>query len=424
MEFRKLDPRRKSPFYEQQDVSERLDTLQGTVAILRQRQEHQAGQWRAVCEEQRQHCADLASIYQQLQDLLLAGGDGEARQRSGSSAGGPPQESLRGEVCELLRNFKDHIEQHTTETNQRLDNMQRSLEEMEVRAENDNRCVARQEERLTRLEEQQREMLRRLSSASTRDDLERLRATVSQQLHSQREDAAASTQRYLGNVDAQLTAQEAHYREEHRCLQRETQQSIEQAMQRLQGQLDSFSGELQTQASDIEVRASNMEERTRGEVREMLTAHVAKTCEQVEEVHRELTGKHQRLVEDTMNALGKMANLAEELPRKVFLLQEDVANIHGALDRHGEALNEQCLQGSLQGAFDEVKDWLQDLERRALGRGEFDESMAGIDDKLAALKKEFILRSLAERTTEHGINVEGDGSLSTAAGGGGGDAAD
>ncbi|RNF01060.1 hypothetical protein TraAM80_07222 [Trypanosoma rangeli] len=413
MEFRTLDPRWKS-LHEQHELWEQVDALQGTVAFLSQRQEHQATQWRVVCEEQRQHCADLASIYQQLQGLLLTGVHGEARQRSGS-VGVAPQEPLRREVSDLLQNFKQRIERHVTETNQRLDNMQRSLEDIQQKMKNDNCGVARQEERLTQLEEQQKEMLQRMSFTTTQDDLERLRTTVTQQLHSQQADVTAVTQRCTRSVDERFTTQETHYREEHGRIQREMRQSIEEVVHRLQGQLDNLCGELKTHASAVDVITSNLEEQTRGEVHEILTAHAAKTCEQVQDVHRELTGKHLQLVADTMNALGKMANLADELPLKVFLLQEDVVKIRDTLHSQGELLNEQCLQGSLQGAFDEVKDWLQDLERRLLGRGEFDETMAGIDKKLAALKREFISRGLAGHTTDQGIDDKGISPVAAAA---------
>ncbi|ESS56911.1 hypothetical protein TCDM_12449 [Trypanosoma cruzi Dm28c] len=422
MEFHTLDPRRKSP-YEEHVVWEELDALRDTVAFLRQRQEQQAAQWRVMSEEQQKHCTDLASIYQQLQELLLSGSDAEGKKQSGDAVTAS-QEFLRGEVCELLQNFKHHIELHTAETTRRLDGFQTSLEEIKKKVEHDNRRAARQEERLTQLEEQQRDMLRRMSFVSTLEDLEQLRVKFTQQLHSLQEDTAATIQRHIASVDERCATHEAQCHEEQLSFQRETHQSIEQVTHLLHDRIEALCNELKTHASSIEVKTSNFEEKTRCEMKGMLQKHLEKTCEQVQEVHQELSSKHLQIVEDTMEAVEKIAHVSDDLPRRVSLLQDDIANIHDTLHRHGDILNEQCLQGSLQGAFDEVKDWLQDLERRVLSRGEFDEVLASVDRKLAALKREFILYIPARHPADQSIEDKGVSFVSTAAGasgsGGGG----
>ncbi|EKF29025.1 hypothetical protein MOQ_007209 [Trypanosoma cruzi marinkellei] len=417
MDFHTLDPRRKNP-YEQQVVWEELDALRDTVASLRQRQEQQTAQWRVMSEEQQKHCTDLASIYQQLQELLLSSSDAEGKQQSGGVVTAS-QELLKSEICELLQNFKHHIERHTAETTRRLDGFQTCLEEIQKKMEQDNCRAARQEERLMQLEEQQRDMLRRISFVSTLDDLEQLRVTFKQQLHSQQEDTTATIQRHIASVDERCATHEVRCREEQVNFQRETHQSIEQATHLLHDRIEAFCCELKAHASSIDVKTSNLEEQTRCQMKEMLQTHFEKTCEQVREVHQELTSKHLQLVEDTMEAVEKIAHVSDDLPRRVSLLQDDITNIHDTLHRHGEILNEQCLQGSVQGAFDEVKDWLQDLECRVLSRGEFDEVLAGVDGKLAALKREFILYFPAKYPADQSIEGEGDSFVSTAAGGGG-----
>ncbi|RNC50862.1 hypothetical protein TcCL_ESM12079 [Trypanosoma cruzi] len=418
MEFHTLDFRRKSP-YEEHVVWEELDALRDTVAFLKQRQEQQAAQWRVMSEEQQKHCTDLASIYQQLQELLLSGSDAEGKKQSGDAVTAS-QEFLRSEVCDLLQNFKHHIERHTAETARRLDGFQSSLEEIQKKVEHDNCRAARQEERLMQLEEQQRDMLRRMSFVSTLEDLEQLRVTFTQQLHSLQEDTAATIKRHMASVDERCATHEVRCREEQLSFQRETDQSIEQVTHLLHDQIEALCSELKTHASSIDVKTSNFEEQTRCEMKGMLQTHLEKTCEQVQEVHQELSSKHLQLVEDTMEAVEKIVHVSDDLPRRVSLLQDDIANIHDTLHRHGEILNEQCLQGSLQGAFDEVKDWLQDLESRVLSRGEFDEVLASVDRKLAALKREFILYIPAKHPAGQSIEDEGVSFVSTAAGVSGG----
>ncbi|KAH9598162.1 hypothetical protein LSM04_005430 [Trypanosoma melophagium] len=408
MEFRTVDQRLKL-LHGQHDVSERLDELQDAVALLRQRQEQQGAQWQAVSAEQRQHCSDLASMYQQLQELLAGGWEGDENARMPRCAGAVAKavtaplttmqtmhDALSSELRDVLLNFRQHIERHTAATNQRLEDMQKSIDRIEGTVEGNRDRLTRQEECIARLEQQQLQLQQRVSSTPLLEDVQQLQRTLGEQLGSVREELAAAVQRQRDGVEERLASHKAQCSGEQSVLRREALQSIDEAVRQLREELDAVrrNVEAQTAYTDATLRVS--EERTRCHIEETLNSHVKQTCEQIHAVHSELSGKHLELVEDTMEAVEKIAQVADGLPGKVTLLQEDVASIHETLRRHGEVLNEQCLQGSLQGAFDEVKDWLQDLERRVPSRGELDEVLAGVDDRLAALRREFIIRGPVE----------------------------
>ncbi|KEG09162.1 hypothetical protein DQ04_05701050 [Trypanosoma grayi] len=420
MEYRTLDYRLKS-LHGQRDVWEQLEELQDAVTSLRQRQEQQTAQWQVVSAEQRQHCSDLASMYQQLQELLDKAweGDGTVLERrcngktatstaaAAAAAALPHHDALKSEVRDLLLNFKQHIERHTTSTNQRLDGMQRGIESIQSTLQGASSRLTQVEERLTQFEQQQRQLQQRVSCTPSFENIEELRETLTQRLQSMQEDSVSALQRSSRSVDEKLAKHETKRREEQETLHRETLQSIEEAARELQGELESVRRGLETHVVATDAKTRALEERARRHIEETLKSHVARTCAQIQEVQSELSGKHVQLVEDTMEAVERIAQVADGLPRKVALLQEDAADIRENLQRHGEVLNEQCLQGSLQGAFDEVKDWLQDLEQRALSRGEFDEALVGVDEKIAALRREFIIRSPVEHATDESDGGEG-----------------
>ncbi|ORC81682.1 uncharacterized protein TM35_001091050 [Trypanosoma theileri] len=411
MDSRTMEHRLKV-LHEQRDVLERLDEVQDALALLRQRQEHQATQWQAVSAEQRQHCSDLASMYQQLQELVaggwVGGGDDNVRMPRCSAALASAAEgtatapitamhdALSTELRDVLLNFRQYIERHMETTKQRLDDMQKSIDRIEGTVEGNRHRFTQQEERIAQLEQQQRQLQQRLSSTPLLEDVQQLQRTLGEQLRSMQEGLTAAMQRQSDGINERLASHEAQCCGEQNALRRETLQSIDKTVEELRKELDVVRREVEAQTAHTSASLRVSEEQIRCHVEETLKSHVTQTCEQIHGVHSELSGKHLELVEDTMEAVEKIAQVADGLPGKVALLQEDVASVRETLRRHGEVLNEQCLQGSLQGAFDEVKDWLLDLERRVPTRGELDEVMAGVDDRLSALRREFIIRGPVE----------------------------
>lgn len=402
-------------------IWEHLEEINEAVALLQKRQNQQTEQWNVVSAEQKQHCSDLASIYQQLQELFFVSGCGyngnnrrsedsgdeksNAAMWEGKSNGkSVTDDSLKNEISDILQSFKNRIEQHIEETNRRFDDMQKCVVTIQQSVEDDRRRFAQQEERLRRLEEREEQLRQSTSLAAKTEDVDELREELSRQLLLLTENSLLALRQHGAGVDETFANHEARRQKEQEELRQEAAKSVERAAQRLTEELSVLRHELQMQATLTSSKTCGIEERTARDVEEALRAHAVQTCQQIQDVQRELDEKHSRLVKNTTDAIANVAQTTNDLPRRVSHLQEEVGNIHSALQRHGEVLGEHCLQGSLRGAFDEVKDWLKDLERRTISHGEFDEAISKMESKIAALRQDFIMSASSQHAANEDID--------------------
>jgi chromosome segregation ATPase len=96
--------------------------------------------------------------------------------------------------------------------------------------------------------------------------------------------------------------------------------------------------------------------------------------------------RHRKLVESTRTALAEVAKSTDGMPGVLSAVQQELTSVRETLHTHHVAIEAQRLDGTLDSAFAEVKDWLQDLERRSMSRTEIEESLLNIQTQLTALR--------------------------------------
>ena len=113
---------------------------------------------------------------------------------------------------------------------------------------------------------------------------------------------------------------------------------------------------------------------------------VASLQEALKKLEADCDKRHRKLVESTRNALADVAKNTDGTPSVIAALQTELSTVRETLHAHHVAIEAQRLDGTLDSAFSEVKDWLQDLERRSMSRTEIEESLLTIQTQLTALR--------------------------------------
>ncbi|KAG8342459.1 hypothetical protein ERJ75_001351600 [Trypanosoma vivax] len=395
---------------EYSDIWEEINGLSRALAVLKQKQGLLEAQWQRTSEEQRQHCSDLASTYQHIQELVasaqlerydtsrLCVDEGQTT----SPVATLLTNSVLLEVREVLLNFRRHIEQSESRTSERLDELDKNVKEVMRMLSTEREQRLEQERRLCKLEELQNQVIQRVSSVPQALNFEDVAKTLKQTLLGVQMQEMDTLSHQCSDVLDKLGEFEAQYRmlSERQQANDERQaqcsikiDAIQKIADRLQLQVDTMREEVRARAADTvtveEHRKS--QETTMRHVSEAISTYSATLSERMEALREQWEGRHMRLVEDTVSTVGKISEVADGLPRRVALLQEDLAAIQGVLHSHGEVLSEQCLHGSLHGVFEEIKDWLRDMECRIISRGELSDLMCSVDDKLSAFRRELAI---------------------------------
>lgn len=400
------------------DASDEIDELRSEVALLRQRQEQHMMRWQAAMKEQRQHCCDLAAVYRQLQELVNGIPDeslGVARKKPLRPS--PPDNTLLDEVREVLLDFKNYIERGRIVTNQKLEDMYNGIGEVKRALEEEAQHRKRGEERLRRLEEKQEQLFQLVASAASANDLSTLRTTLTELFKSGQNDLVASSSRQHDGVKERIADCERQFR----ALQAEREhserkleslchgnlQTTEFSIQQLQRRVETLCQELRAHTAPQNAEKPSAQTYTAYKIDEMLASLEMRMSERVDTTIKQFDMKHVQFVEHMVDSAKKAIEVADNLPKQVNHLQDEVANIQEAIQRHGEALNDQFLQGPLYGAFEEVRGWLRDVEQHTVKRGEFNEAMVNFDEKLASLRREFLIGGSVEHVSDESADDTG-----------------
>lgn len=108
--------------------------------------------------------------------------------------------------------------------------------------------------------------------------------------------------------------------------------------------------------------------------------------ETIKKLESDAERRHRKLVESTHQALADISKATDGTPAILATMQQDVGHLRESVHAHQIAIEALRIDGSLDSAFAEVKDWLQDLERRTMSRTEIEESLLSIQTQLAAMK--------------------------------------
>nr|CCC95666.1 unnamed protein product [Trypanosoma congolense IL3000] len=399
--------------YMHQHTLDQIDDLRSELMLLRRRQSQHASQWRAASAEQRQHCCDLASLYQQLQELLTNHLDGAAEAgHLASSQSLQPHNSPKSGIREILDDHRKEIERGNASCVVRLENVLSVVEELRGTLMEERQRRELTEERFRRLEERHEKLVELIGNTVTRRDLNALSDELREVIRSsERETALTSTpkckcisnkfacfgeQRSVNGLlpgERGLCAVVPHHEE---------LQSIEASVQRLQQSAENLREKMRAYCASSDVTQCERKEVETCRLREMLTSFITKVSEHMEVFSKHVDEKCEWFMESATGTTPQVPCCHTE---KLEQLHGEIKNIQCVLQRHGEALNDQFLNDPSQGTFQELREWLQDVEQSAVKRSEFHEAIVSIEEKLASFKRELLMGEAVTRATG---GLEGD----------------
>ncbi|CUG92061.1 Hypothetical protein, putative [Bodo saltans] len=104
----------------------------------------------------------------------------------------------------------------------------------------------------------------------------------------------------------------------------------------------------------------------------------------------DLDKRHKKLVESVHQALAELTKGQDEngvSAATLATVQQEVQGIRETLHHHSIAIDAQRMEGSLEGAFSEMKDWLQDLERRMVSKSEVEDMVTNVTAQFHQFKQ-------------------------------------
>lgn len=104
----------------------------------------------------------------------------------------------------------------------------------------------------------------------------------------------------------------------------------------------------------------------------------------------DLDKRHKKLVESVHQALAELTKNQDEngvASATLSTVQQEVQSIRETLHHHSIAIDAQRMEGSLEGAFAELKDWLQDLERRMVSKSEVEDMVTSVTSQFHQFKQ-------------------------------------
>jgi hypothetical protein len=129
-------------------------------------------------------------------------------------------------------------------------------------------------------------------------------------------------------------------------------------------------------------------------LRELSRAAEAKMSHTVQDLLKrqesDLDKRHKKLVESVHQALAELTKNQDTngvSAATLATLQQEVQGIRETLHHHSIAIDAQRLEGSLEGAFAELKDWLQDLERRMISKSEVEDMVTNVTAQFHQFKQ-------------------------------------
>lgn len=109
---------------------------------------------------------------------------------------------------------------------------------------------------------------------------------------------------------------------------------------------------------------------------------------------REIQLLHQQMEEMRLREKESLKRVDTELYSRVGLLEQQMRLLREQVDNQNMLLEELHVQASFENSFREVRDWVGDLEKRAVNRGEMIEMVGRLDGDIAALREEMALTTL------------------------------
>jgi chromosome segregation ATPase len=103
----------------------------------------------------------------------------------------------------------------------------------------------------------------------------------------------------------------------------------------------------------------------------------------IEALQRELDSRHRRVVESTHHALEQLAAAGADVPGHVSTLKHELAGVKDSLQMHESAIDRWRIDTT---AVTDLRDWLQDVERRAASKNDLEQVAATLASQLVSLR--------------------------------------
>lgn len=364
---------------ELQEVRESVRQLTRTSArheqLLQQRSPH--------CPHD--HCAHLKSVYSDLHRMLSAGSTVPAKDgalgvlrslasRQSAVAGTSLSSSA---VEEVLTNFHDTLSSFMTQTEQQLATLHTSVKQL---SECTAQCV---------------------------HELGQIKQTVSQL-----QEESTATQHSLSewkqnsetSIESLRTTLHANSADSLHRIQNEVLRHRDGAQSGVEGRLKELEKQMKQIIDDAAAHAEEHQQRLEQRIERDSLAQQKATKElqqRIESLHTAFAN-----LEVSSHTTADAIDLAQQSHARSAALQDaraeamknEMEALRSVVQTHGEWLGEIRSQGSLEGAFAELKDWVKDLGETAASKGELLQAVHHIEEELREVNARLLLVKKPEKT--------------------------
>lgn len=305
---------------------------------------------------------------------------------------------------EALTSCRDTLQEHGAALRHLNDDTVRTLE----------KSVAQMEVRFVALERTCEDIRGRLDHVAhgdllkTSESVRELRLMSSQheqELHSVRaslDTVSALSQRY--QVDLESIKEVLHDRIEsqqkemsQRLSQSQSQIStieqqvreinvLEKEIRALQNSLQEAKAKQSAEHGALTEKVESVLHTTVDLLRQSETMTKSSLAESIRKVESDVERRHRRLIETTQQAITDASKQNDTTPAVLATIQEEMRFVRDTLHAHSVAIDAHRMEGSLDTAFTELKDWLQDVERRMMSRTEIEDALNNLSSQFQALK--------------------------------------
>ena len=234
----------------------------------------------------------------------------------------------------------------------------------------------------------------RVSNASHDSDLQSMRATL--------DTVTSQSQRFALDLDSlkellhdrfesqqkelsqQLTQSQNHIA----SIQHEVREigNLEKEFRTLQSSLRDITTKQSSEHSALSEKVESVLHTTVDLLRQSETMTKSSVSESVRKVEADVERRHRRLIETTQQAITDASKQNDTTPALLATLQEEMRFVRDTLHAHSVAIDAHRMEGNLDSAFTELKDWLQDVERRMMSRTEIEDALTNLSSQFQALK--------------------------------------
>jgi chromosome segregation ATPase len=106
-------------------------------------------------------------------------------------------------------------------------------------------------------------------------------------------------------------------------------------------------------------------------------------ADDLQALQQDVEQRHRSVVASTHQALEELASVGSDLPGSISTLKHDLSTLRDSFQLHESAIERTRIDG---GALTELRDWMQDLERRAASKTEIDQVANALQSQVSSLK--------------------------------------